>query len=442
MATGSMQTRRSRGKLIIALFLALGSCYYYFDLLLPLAHRQNIAREMAGGYDSGGDFYPIWLTGRELLLRRQSPYTQNTTRDIQVGLYGRPMDPRRPGDPPIDFRAFSYPVYMDLVAAPLLPLTFTEVRIVLSVLLPVLTGISLILWLRALDLRMSRRAFAVAVVLLLSSYPVLEGLFLQQVGLFVGFALAVSVAAIARGRLALAGILLALASVKPQLMWLLALWLLVWALSDWKNRRRFAVGFVAAMISLLIGSEFILPEWLSGWWCSIAGYSHYTLPPLAQLVFGSIFGKLVEGLLLVSACAVGWATRRLPASAATFSLTISFLLLVTIAVAPTGSAVFDQVILMPAILWLGFRRSEILNGGRALRVATVAAALAVCWQWLVATGVSVLSLFALDWVQSPAVIVFPTRMAAPLPFLLLLSLSFFVVPVLRENTGANRTMGK
>src|SRR5262249_10527593 len=129
------QTKR---KLVVALFLALGSCYYYFDLLLPVSHRHDVALQMSGGYYSGGDFYPIWLTGRELFLRGRNPYTQEMTRDIQIGLYGRAMDPRRASDPPIDFRAFSYPLYMDILAAPLLPLTFTAARTVLGTLLPVL----------------------------------------------------------------------------------------------------------------------------------------------------------------------------------------------------------------------------------------------------------------------------------------------------------------
>ena len=35
---------------------------------------------MVGPYDYGGDFYPIWLTGRELLFHGKNPYTQEMTR--------------------------------------------------------------------------------------------------------------------------------------------------------------------------------------------------------------------------------------------------------------------------------------------------------------------------------------------------------------------------
>jgi hypothetical protein len=422
---------RAISPLIVTLFVALGSCYYYFDLLLPGAHLREVAKGMAGGYSSGGDFYPIWLTGRELFLRGRNPYTQEMTRSIQVGLYGRPMDPRRPADPPIKFRAFSYPLYVDLLAAPLLPLEFNEVRVLLGVLLPVFTAASLALWLRAFHLQISATALAVAVVLLLVSYPVLEGLFLQQAGLLVGVALAMSLAAIARDRLLLGGMLLAFASVKPQLVWLLALWLLLWAVSDWKRRKRFALSFLVTMGFLLLVSEVILSGWWAGWWSSMAGYSQYTLPPLAQLVLGRFVGTLAEVVMVALACAIGWVTRRQMASSVNFLLVVSFLLDVTVIVAPTGNAVFDQVILVPAILWLGFHRAEILNGSRAVRVVALTAMVALCWQWVVACGVALVSLFSPVWAASPAVLVFPTRMAAPLPLLLLALLSFFVVRVLR-----------
>ena len=268
-------------------------------------------------------------------------------------------------------------------------------------------------------------------MLLLVSYPVLEGLFLQQAGLLVGVALAMSLAAIARDRLLLGGMLLAFASVKPQLVWLLALWLLLWAVSDWKRRKRFALSFLVTMGFLLLVSEVILSGWWAGWWSSMAGYSQYTLPPLAQLVLGRFVGTLAEVVMVALACAIGWVTRRQMASSVNFLLVVSFLLDVTVIVAPTGNAVFDQVILVPAILWFGFHRAEILNGSRAVRVVALTAMVALCWQWVVACGVALVSLFSPVWAASPAVLVFPTRMAAPLPLLLLALLSFFVVRVLR-----------
>jgi len=431
-----MRLRPNR-TLIIAFLLALGTSYYYFDLLLPRARLRDAANDMIGPYAYGGDFYPIWLTGRELLYHGRNPYTPEMTREIQTGLFGRPMDPHRPSDPPTDFRAFSYPLYADLLAAPLLPLSFNAVRVILGILLPLLMAASLVLWLRAFHLRVSSNTLAVAIILLLVSYPVLEGLFAQQAGLLVGAALAMSMTALARERLILAGMLLAFASVKPQLVWLLVLWLLLWAVIDWTRRRSFVFSFIITLALLVLVSQLILPGWLVGWWGSLVGYSRYTLPPLTELVLGRVLGIAAGLTLLGLAGAIGWRTRRQPAGSADFFLAVSFILAVTVVLAPTGGAVYDQVVLLPAICWLGFRRAEILNASRPMRVLALAALVALCWQWFVACGVALGSLVSQGWTRNPAVLVFPTRMAAPLPFVLLALLSFFVVKLLRGRAGAS-----
>jgi hypothetical protein len=427
---------RPHRKLIFALLIALGTSYYYFDLLLPRARQSDVANDMLGPYAYGGDFYPIWLTGREVLFHGSNPYTPEMTRKIQTGLFGRPMDPHRPADPPTDFRAFSYPLYADLLAAPLLPLSFNAVRAVLGILLPLLTAASLVLWLRAFRLQGSTSTLAIAIIFLLVSYPVLEGLYAQQAGLLVGVALAMSMAALARERLILAGMLLAFASVKPQLVCLLAVWLLLWAVSDWKRRKSFLLSFSSTLVLLVLVSQLILPGWLVDWWGSLVGYSHYTLPPLTQLVLGRFLGIATGLTLLALAGVVGWSVRRQPAASASFALTVSFLLAVTVILSPTGGAVYDQVILVPAICWLGFRRAEILNSGRPMRVLALATLFALCWQWFVACGVALASLVSPDWARNPAVLVFPTRFAAPLPFAILALLSFFVVRLLRGQAEA------
>ncbi len=424
---------RSYRTLLLTLLVALGTCYYYFDVLLPQARARDVVNDMGASYAFGGDFYPIWMTGRELLLHGTNPYTPEMTRKIQIGLYGRTMDPRRPADPPADYRAYSYPLYADLLVAPLLPLGFNAVRVVLGLVLPVLTAASLVLWLRAFRLRASTRTIAIAIILLLVSYPVLEGLYAQQAGLVVGALLALSAALMARERFFLAGVLLACASVKPQLVWLLAPGLLLWACSDFRRRKGLALGFVLTLGILFLTSELVLPGWLHGWWHSLVGYSRYTLPPLTQLLLGKYIGDVAGVCMLALAGAIFWAARRLPADSAEFSLAISFVLVATVLLAPTGGAVYDQIVLIPAFAWLAFHRAEILNARRVVRVLAILAVCALCWQWVAACGVALVALFFPVWATNPSVVVFPERTAAPLPFVLMVLLAFFVVRVLRTS---------
>jgi len=421
--------------LILTLLIAIGTSYYYFGLLLPRARQRDVANHMAGCCAFGGDFYPIWLTGRGLLHTGINPYTQDMTREIQIGLYGRVMDPARPADPPTDFRAFAYPLYTDLLAAPLLPFSFAAVRVVLGILWPCLTALSLILWLRAFGMDACPNALTISIILLLVSYPVLEGLYALQAGLLVGAALAASVASLVRGRLVMAGTLLAFASVKPQLIWLLAFWLLLWAVSDWRRRKNFVFGFSLTMALLALVSQLVLPGWFAAWRHSLVGYSHYTLPPLTQLVLGRFLGIAVGLLLLALTTALCWKTRRFSAGSANFFLATSFALAVTVMLAPTGGAVYDQVILIPALCYLTFRRAEILNASRPIRVLVLAAGFALGWQWIVACGVALASLFFPSWATRPEILVLPTRMAASVPFALLALMSFLAVRVLRGQSA-------
>jgi len=434
--SGARLRRRTNSALMLALLLALGASYYYFDLLLPQARARNAEIGMAGGYAYGGDFYPIWLTARELLRHGRDPYTQQMTEEIQIGLFGRTMDSRRKSDPPANFRAFVYPLYTDLLAAPLVLLGFDGARLVLGLLLPFLTAGSLLLWLNAFDLPVRRSTLAIIIVLALVSYPVLEGLYAQQVGLFVGVALAAALAALARGRNLFAGMLLAVACVKPQLVWLLALWLLLWALSGWKSRKAFALSFMFTLAALFLASQIILPGWFVAWCRSITEYPTYTLPPLTQLVLGRFMGDAAGLAMLALAGAIGWSARRQEPASPEFSLAVSFVLAVTIILSPTGGAVYDQVILIPAIFWLGARRTAILEASLPVRVEWFAAVIVISWQWFAAGAVALASVFFPVWARRPAVLVFPTRMAAPLPFVILALLSFFVVRLVRGKAMA------
>ncbi len=180
------------------------------------------AQGFGNGYSFGADFYPVWLTSREALLHHRDPYSPAMTRQIQIGLFGRALDTPNPAAPQ-DYRAFAYPAFVDLLFLPLALLPFSLVRAGLAVILAWATAVSIVLWLRAFRLRVGAFVLASLVLLTLSSYVVLEGLFAEQAGLLVGLLLAASLAALIDGRLFLSGSLLALTLIKPQMTALLSL---------------------------------------------------------------------------------------------------------------------------------------------------------------------------------------------------------------------------
>ncbi|HTW59849.1 MAG TPA: glycosyltransferase family 87 protein [Terriglobales bacterium] len=425
---------RPKATLFLTILLAVGTCYYYFGLLLPQLRRQDQANGIATHYGYGGDFYPIWLTGRALLMHRSDPYTREMTRNIQTGLYGRPMDANRPLDHPVDYHAFAYPLYADLLAAPMLPFSFDTVRILLSLLLAPLTAASVILWLRVLGLRVQPSALATLIILTLANYPVLEGLYQQQLALLVGVALAASLALLVQNRLLVSGIFLAFASVKPQMVWLVAIFMLVWCSGDWKRRKTMALSFLLTIALLGLSSQVALPGWFSGWRHVLAGYSAYTLPPLPQLVLGRLFGSAVALGAFALAVAIGWKARRALPGSQKFLVALSFTLAVTPLLLSSAGAAFDQVVMLPGIFWLWSRREEILNASRPVRVLMLAAIVALSWQWVAGCAVALLSLAFPEWARTSAVLFLPMRMEASLPFAVIALLSLLALRLVRGRT--------
>lgn len=426
-------TLRPKRSLAVAAVLAAGMTYYYFGLLIPQVRAVHALHQLDGGYYYGGDLYPIWFTTRELLLHHRNPYTSEMTRDIQVGLFGRALDPRRPGDPPEHYRAFSYPLYTDVIGTPLTWLSFRQVQFALSLASPVLVAVGVWLWLVAFELRPSVAATTALSLLALTSYAALEAIFAQQPAILVGAALAAMGAALKRERYMLAGVCLALAAIKPQLMLLLAVWLMVWAVSDWGRRKTLIFGFVLTFAVLLGASQLVLPGWFFDWWTALKEYRQYTEPPLVQFVLGKWVGGVVELVLLALGAGLCWQTRRAAAMSQEFALTLSLATAITIATLPTGGAVYDHILLLPAILWLYSGRDQVLRAGRALRVFVVLGLVALAWQWIAACAVVVLVWLMPAWRNAGELLVFPLRGAAPFPFAVLASLLYFAIGMLRRD---------
>src|SRR5580700_5407324 len=242
---------RSHSVLFLAIICAAGMTYYHLVLLVPRAIEKRTAQGLGGGYSFGADFYPIWLTSRESLLHHREPYSPQTTRQIQMRLFGRPLEGRY-SDPPDD-RAFAHPAFAVILVWPVALFPFPVVRVALAVSLLFATASSIVLWVSVLRLRADPEMFASFLLLTLSSYAVLEGLYAEQMGLLVGFLLAASLAALVGQRCFLSGSLLALTLVKPQMTILIAVYLLFCSLAQWKSRRQFLAGFL--LVSAALGTS-------------------------------------------------------------------------------------------------------------------------------------------------------------------------------------------
>lgn len=398
--------------LVLAL-LASASTWFYVNRIL---RAQQIADAAVHSRPRGNlsDLYPRWLGARELLLHGRNPYGPDLTREIQQGYYGRPLDPARPDDPK-DQQGFAYPPYVVFLLAPAVKLPFATVQTGFRWVLTASAGVSVWLWLSALRWKPSWGALGIFIALMLGWLPMVQGIKLQQLTLLVSVLLAACGACLAGGWFLLAGGLLALATIKPQLTWPLVLWLLLWAASDWRSRRRFVFGFGFVMLLLLGGAQLLLPGWLRMFVEAIRQYHQYTQNQSVLVVlFGSIVGRILEAVSVILCALCIWPMRQGPTTKPAFGRAFALVLALTVLIVPMF-APYNQVLLAPAILALLQNeacREPILP---AIRRARVVGGVLLVWPWIATVGLSL----AYVWL-TPAV----RERVWPMPFY-----SNFMVPV-------------
>src|SRR6185437_10568409 len=259
--------------LLLALVCA-GSVWFYAELIL-LPHQEAAAVEYNIPRGNLSDLYPRWLGARELLLHNRDPYSKEITREIQTGYYGRPLDPARPNDPK-DQQGFAYPLYVVFLLAPTITLSFSAVQTGFHWLLILVSGGTLLLWFKALRWRPTLSTIVIAEVIIFGSFPVVQGVTLRQLSVLVAGFLALGFLSLVQRRFVLAGAVLAIATIKPQLAIPFVSWLALWAVSGWHKRKNVLQSFMIGMALLCASAEWVLPGWIIKFYYAVIAYWQYT----------------------------------------------------------------------------------------------------------------------------------------------------------------------
>ena len=202
-----------------------------------------------------------------------------------------------------------------------------------------------------------------------------------------------------KGRLTLAGILLALAMIKPQLTVLLAAWLMLWAFSRLYLRWKFAAAFVLTLAALMGAGELLLPGWIHEFYVAVLAYRKYavSLSLLGELTTPTLGLLLTVAALSITAI-ICWNARNVRALDREFCRTTSLVLAVTVVVIPT-IAPYNQPLLVPGALlvgvsWMGEHWSELLRTNLFIRIFRGVAAVCLAWHWISATVLAAASFFS------------------------------------------------
>jgi hypothetical protein len=382
------------GLLLAVLFTA--SMWLYVERVM-IPHQISAAVAYDSPRGSLSDLYPRWLGARELLLHHRDPYSPEVTRQIEIGYYGRALDPTRPGDPK-DPQAFAYPVYVVFLIAPTIGFPFSVVQEVFRWFLLLLTAATVPLWLRAFRWRPSPAVTAILIAVTLGFFPVVQGLKLQQLTLVVSGLIAGCVVLLVGGHLLLAGILLALATIKPHLVLPLVVWLIFWAGSDLRRRRQFIWGFGGTMVLLLASAQWVLPGWMGSFRAALLAYREYTGRPLSVLatVTTPTLGTILTVLVAIGLAVACWRARRQTADSPAFAVVSSLALVVSVVIIPM-TALYNQALLLPGVLLLARNIAFFRTKHVFVRSALIIGGFVFIWPWLAA-----LALTAASFVLPPA----------------------------------------
>lgn len=327
----------------LALVLILGAS--------ALWHLHTMNRNMA---PRKGDLVPVWI-GAQVALHGGNPYSEETTRKIQTAYYGRLLTPQELQE--VNKMGFAYPAHTLVLLSFLAPLSWMTVRAGSFIVLPLLMAISVPLWLWTAGIRTDRWRMALLILLAVESWPSMWGIHQTQPTLLVAGLLAAGCLLLKTGNGAAAGVLLAMATIKPQLTGILIAWLLLWAAL--RHLWTFLVSFAASLSVLLAAATWLVPGWVQNWRAAMADYAAYRHLNLDLVaVFGHWPGGLLSAAIGLYSGALLWRNRRCRAVGLRFGLMCALALANTICLSPNEPGmIYNEVFLLPAALILIHSRS-------------------------------------------------------------------------------------
>jgi hypothetical protein len=352
-------------------------------LLLALLVGQSWAtyRLFTSRFPGGNDFYARWANGCALVWSGENPYSDPVTRQTQIGMHGRPAGIGE------DLAAFSYPLYALFLFWPLCFIhSYPLVQAIWMTLMLYVLLAGIVLTARVARWEPPAWLWAVTLVWGVLNYPHARALILGQMATVVFLALTVMLLMLEQERDWLAGALLAVTTVKPQMSFLLIPWILWWV--AWKRRWEVWKGFGLAM-ALLVGISFLLvPTWVGDFLQDIRHYDviaatdYHSLTWIVTRHFLRL-GPVVEslGLAAFTLCALLeiWRGRR--AGWDGFLWTTGLVLILTHFIAPRTATTHYTMLLLPLFGWFARLRQRI---GAPARLAVLGVeALLLLGQWAI-----------------------------------------------------------
>ncbi|MGW8224912.1 MAG: glycosyltransferase family 87 protein [Anaerolineales bacterium] len=248
--------------IVIALLVGLSLANYYFV-------QQN---------PGGNDFLVHWVGTRALFVDGLSPYSDVVAERIQTLAYGRPAEP---GEHEL---RVAYPLYSAVVFLPYALISDYDLARALwmTTLEVALIGLAMIS-LRLTRWKMNIWLLPFFLIFSLLWYHSLRPLINGNAVILVSLLLVASFAALRAGRDELAGILLAISTIKPHLVLLPIVFIIIWTIS--LRRWRTLGWMLISLVLLSAAAALLVPDWPLQNLREIMAYSSYNPPGTPGAVF-------------------------------------------------------------------------------------------------------------------------------------------------------------
>jgi len=343
----------------------------FFAGAVVVAH--NMLTEPFPGHN---DFMSRWEGARSFWVDHLNPYGDEASLNIQKQIYGRAVvEGEDPG-------FFAYPMYTAVLVWPLVYMDYAWASAIWMVLLAAFLIGSLFFLMDLFKWRIASWLLGILCIWVLFFYYSARGLILGQVGVVVYFLELVALWAIIKDKNTLAGIALAISTVKPQMGFLIVPFFLLWGLRY--RRWKFIASFGVTMLVLLAVSFVLQPSWLGDWLKQLGNYTSYTalgspvwIITSYYLHLGGWAELLVSGLLGLSMLVTWyWVLRGHPEQfmwAAVMTLTVTHL------IAPRTATPHYVVFIIPLMFYFAMLVQRNRQRGNLWVVLWLVVLLVVPW---------------------------------------------------------------
>jgi hypothetical protein len=378
-----MKTEGAPNRVMITASVVAAAGLWWWAVSIYAPANTVTAQNSGRPIGNNSDLYARWHGTRELLLHGRNPYSPEVTREIQAGFYGRALDPANENDPKQQ-EGFNYPLYVVFLIAPFAQLQFAIAQQIVRWLIVLAIAASAWLWASGIGVSLRRTSLLSAMALAAGSYPAVMEFYQQNLAALAIFFLAAGIAALSRGWAVLAGFLLALATIKPEISGLMIGWLLFWSLAEVQERGKLAASFCVTLAALVLSADLLLPHWIGDFLKSLRAYAgSETDPSILRAMFPSWLAMALCGVILFLIAVQAWRTRRSEAGSQAFRWTLAWVASSTLVLIPKLAA-YNQLLLIPVMLTLAGDWPAIALSGRFERALVKAAAACQLWQWAAA----------------------------------------------------------